>query len=131
MRKRQQRIKEKGKSKISEGDADTQLFGNEADVNKAVKKSSSATSNTAYFVTVPATPVSHPWFDPEASRAIYEDLESAQAAKVWTYPSNLQERARCATFRKLWGEGMFMGQGIRFGGDFVVYPGEKSVSRID
>ena len=54
----------------------------------------------------------------------YLTLQEAQAAGVWTYPSTLQERARCAAFEALHSKGFFLSTGLRFGGDFVVYPGD-------
>jgi tRNA-splicing endonuclease subunit Sen34 len=78
----------------------------------------------AYFTTVPATPVDHPWFSPATTSSIYHDLEAARSANIWTYPTTLLERARCASFRKIWEEGMYAGHGVRFGGEFLIYPGD-------
>jgi tRNA-splicing endonuclease subunit Sen34 len=85
-------------------------------------------SNAPYFCTVPATPESTPvsqsWFRAQAGDSHFADLTSAREAGVWLYPSNLVEKSRCAAFRKLWEEGMYLGQGIKFGGEFLVYPGD-------
>ena len=82
---------------------------------------SGANANAVYTVTVPASSVELPWYDP--SKASYATLEEAKAAGVWSYPSTLYERAKCAVFRDLWEKGHYMGGGIKFGGDFLVYPG--------
>ncbi|GJE98121.1 tRNA-intron endonuclease catalytic domain-like protein [Phanerochaete sordida] len=85
--------------------------------------SASANANTVYTVTVPADSAAElPWYAPEA--ATYATLEDAKAAGVWTYPSTSFERAKCEVFRDLWEKGHFMGGGIKFGGDFLVYPGD-------
>ncbi|KAH9951058.1 tRNA-intron endonuclease catalytic domain-like protein [Amylocystis lapponica] len=76
----------------------------------------------AYTVTVPASSASLPWYAPDHRTCT--SLADARAAGVWTYPADLHERARCAVFRDLWEQGFFMGGGIRFGGDFLVYPGD-------
>ena len=85
-------------------------------------------ANTPYFTMVPANPNStltpQTWFKPRPGESLFTDLESARTAGVWTYPDDLVETARCATFRKLWEEGMYMGQGIKFGGEFLGYPGD-------
>jgi tRNA-splicing endonuclease subunit Sen34 len=85
-------------------------------------------SSVPYFTTIPATPDDTPstqtWFHPQPGETLFTNLESARASGVWTYPTNLVEQSRCATFRKLWQEGMYLGQGIKFGGEFLGYPGD-------
>ncbi|GLB35387.1 putative constitutes one of the two catalytic subunit of the tRNA-splicing endonuclease complex, a complex responsible for identification and cleavage of the splice sites in pre-tRNA [Lyophyllum shimeji] len=75
-----------------------------------------------HTVVIPASSSSLPWYDP--SSASYSTIASAKAAGIWDYPSTLQERARCGVFRSLWEQGYFMGGGIKFGGDYLVYPGD-------
>jgi tRNA intron endonuclease, catalytic C-terminal domain len=53
----------------------------------------------------------------------YETLDAARDAGVWCYPASANERARCEVFRDLWEKGYYMGGGIKFGGDWLVYPG--------
>ncbi|WFD25179.1 tRNA-intron lyase [Malassezia nana] len=61
---------------------------------------------------------------PNARINTYTTLQEAYAAGVWTYPRTLEERARCAVFEDLHSKGYFLSTGLRFGGDFVVYPGD-------
>ncbi|KAJ7063151.1 hypothetical protein C8F01DRAFT_1055343 [Mycena amicta] len=75
-----------------------------------------------YTVLIPASASSYEWYDD--SSCGYTTLASAKAAGIWDYPSDLQERAKCGVFRDLWEQGMFVGIGIRFGGDYLVYPGD-------
>lgn len=89
---------------------------------------SASTVNAVYTVTIPADSASElDWYD--SSTCMYTTLEDARAAGVWTYPSTPYERAKCEVFRDLWEKGHYMGGGIKFGGDFLVYPGTPSVSR--
>lgn len=98
---------------------------------------------TNHFVTIPATSSSLPWYpmsDKSSSFAKaspvtasllshsheHSTLESARDAGLWTYPATLEERARCAVFRDLHEKGYWMGGGLRFGGDWLVYPGQHS-----
>ncbi|KZT44183.1 tRNA-intron endonuclease catalytic domain-like protein [Sistotremastrum suecicum HHB10207 ss-3] len=81
---------------------------------------SSNALQTAYNVDVPGASVEHPWYSP----IVYESLESARAAGLWTFPNTQSEKARCAVFHDLWKQGYFMGIGIKFGGDWLVYPGD-------
>lgn len=60
----------------------------------------------------------------EARVNAYTSLQEAYQAGVWTYPETLEQRARCAVFEDLHERGYFMSTGLRFGGDFVVYPGD-------
>jgi tRNA-splicing endonuclease subunit Sen34 len=81
----------------------------------------SATASIPYTVVIPTASSSLEWYNPDAHA--YTSIEAAKGAGVWNYPSNLQERARCGVFRGLWEKGYFMGGGIKFGGDYLVYPG--------
>lgn len=78
-------------------------------------------SNTPYTIVIPASSSSLEWYD--ASDCTYSTIESARQAGVWDYPSTLSERARCGVFKDLWNQGYFMGGGIKFGGEYLVYPG--------
>ncbi|KAG8989101.1 tRNA-splicing endonuclease subunit [Tulasnella sp. JGI-2019a] len=78
-------------------------------------------AQTAHTIIIPGSSDDHPWFRPPA----YETLEAAKEAGVWTYPSNIAERAKCAVFRDLIEKGYFIGGGIKFGGDWLVYPGDQ------
>lgn len=96
--------------------------------------------SSVYTVSVPTTSDAFAWYDhddekdhhgPASSsgprqwhrRTTYETLDAARAAGVWSYPANADERARCEVFRDLWEKGYYMGGGIKFGGDWLVYPG--------
>lgn len=83
-----------------------------------------STSSTGHVITIPAAS-EYQWYTPD--EAIFPTIEAAQKAGIWTYPSNLNERARCGVFRSLSEQGYFMGSGIKFGGDYLVYPGLLSL----
>lgn len=80
-----------------------------------------SSQDLSYTVTVPAESSSLEWYDPGPH--MYTTIAAAKAAGVWDYPSTLQERAKCGVFRGLWEQGYFMGGGIKFGADYLVYPG--------
>lgn len=76
----------------------------------------------AYNIVIPASSSSMQWYSPDV--CTYASIDSAKAAGIWDYPSTLHERAKCGVFRSLWEQGYFMGGGIKFGGDYLVYPGD-------
>ena len=80
-------------------------------------------SSIPYAVVVSAPSSSFEWYNP--SGRSYSTLKDARAAGVWDYPSTLEERAKCGVFSGLWKQGFFMGGGIKFGGDYLVYPGSS------
>ena len=86
--------------------------------------SSSAPQEQVHFVETPLTSASLPWHADGAQVATYDTLAAARQAGIWNYPSNALEQARCAVFSELSKRGYWMGGGIRFGGDFLVYPGD-------
>jgi len=77
----------------------------------------------AYTVQVPgASPSTFEWYAPTDHS--FTTLATARDAGIWDYPQTPFERARCAVFRDLWEQGYFMGSGIKFGGEYLVYPGD-------
>jgi tRNA-splicing endonuclease subunit Sen34 len=95
----------------------------------------SSSSSLIYTISVPTTSDAFAWYDyndnedhdddsgRQRQRHTYETLDMARAAGVWSYPTNADERARCEVFRDLWEKGYYMGGGVKFGGDWLVYPG--------
>ena len=61
---------------------------------------------------------------------IYENVEDAKKANIFTYPNNELEVNKCLVFKDLWDKGFYMGDGLRFGGHFLVYPGVFFFSKI-
>ncbi|XP_048780508.1 tRNA-splicing endonuclease subunit Sen34-like [Ostrea edulis] len=45
---------------------------------------------------------------------------------VWGYPTSEKERLKFGVYRDLWNQGYFLSNGSKFGGDFLVYPGDPS-----
>jgi tRNA-splicing endonuclease subunit Sen34 len=78
-------------------------------------------SKHAYSIVIPASSSSLEWYDP--TEYVYTTIAAAKDAGIWTYPTSLHERAKCGVFKDLWAQGFYMGGGIKFGGDFLVYPG--------
>lgn len=54
----------------------------------------------------------YPWLRPEDACAV-----------DWAFPSTPEEKTRYFTFKDLWGKGFYITTGHKFGGDFLVYPG--------
>lgn len=78
-------------------------------------------STTPYTVHVPGTSSTFPWYAPPTHS--FTTLAAARDARIWDYPETPIQRARCGVFRDLWEQGYFMGGGIKFGGEYLVYPG--------
>ncbi|CAD6922906.1 unnamed protein product, partial [Tilletia controversa] len=51
-------------------------------------------------------------------------IQTALPGSIWVFPETPSEKARCAVFDDLHARGYFLGTGLRFGGEFVVYPGD-------
>ncbi|KAJ3744612.1 hypothetical protein DFH05DRAFT_1397473 [Lentinula detonsa] len=75
-----------------------------------------------YNICIAASSSSLEWYSPESCS--YSTIDAARTAGIWDFPSNLQDRARYGVFKDLWEQGYFLGGGIRFGGDYLVYPGD-------
>ncbi|KAF8652679.1 hypothetical protein AX16_004185 [Volvariella volvacea WC 439] len=79
-------------------------------------------STAPYSVVIPAKSEAMSWYTPDS--VTYTTVEAAKSAGIWSYPSNLEERARCGVFRGLWSREYYLGSGIKFGGEYLVYPGD-------
>ncbi|CAI9721984.1 tRNA-splicing endonuclease subunit Sen34 [Octopus vulgaris] len=44
----------------------------------------------------------------------------------WTFPSNAMQNLRYRVFKEFWEQGYFLTHGSKFGGDFLVYPGDPA-----
>ncbi|KZV71799.1 hypothetical protein PENSPDRAFT_751474 [Peniophora sp. CONT] len=80
------------------------------------------TSKDPWTVSVAGNSNEVAWYEPE--HATYTSLDAAREAGIWIHPENEAERTRCAVFRDLWEKGYYMGGGSKFGGDWLVYPGD-------
>ena len=48
------------------------------------------------------------------------------APVVWRHPTSGKERLKYATFKHFWSLGYFLTNGVKFGGDFLAYPGDPT-----
>ncbi|GAA5885454.1 hypothetical protein JCM6882_009626 [Rhodosporidiobolus microsporus] len=85
---------------------------------------SASTSSLPYTILIEPRSSPFAWYDPSSAAITYPTLDDAKAAGVWSYPLTPVQEARCKVFEDLWRRGFYMGGGLRFGGDFLVYPGD-------
>ncbi|KAL1748091.1 hypothetical protein HDZ31DRAFT_30353 [Schizophyllum fasciatum] len=82
----------------------------------------SQTPAPIFTISLPASSTGQPWYEP--AKHTYTTLEAARDAGLWTYPQTLHGRAQYGVFRDLWEQSYYLGIGIRFGADYLVYPGD-------
>ncbi|XP_022322892.2 tRNA-splicing endonuclease subunit Sen34-like [Crassostrea virginica] len=51
---------------------------------------------------------------------------SKEVAADWHFPHSKQDHLRYLVYKDLWDQGYFLSNGSKFGGDFLVYPGDPS-----
>ncbi|KAI5479296.1 tRNA-intron endonuclease [Pseudohyphozyma bogoriensis] len=120
----------KGKAKAVEGDAKPESFDvHVPDLAEGAKTTGPPSTpkprdlaTVPYTIVIQPSSIDAPWYDP--SKASYATLEAAKEAGVWNYPETELQASRCKVFEDLWRNGYYMGIGLRFGGDFLVYPGD-------
>ncbi|KDQ12352.1 hypothetical protein BOTBODRAFT_189340 [Botryobasidium botryosum FD-172 SS1] len=129
LQKRKEREERKARKAAVKGGEDAQgelgvLAPDEAPVEPAPESApipSREAPLPTHTIRIPTTShPQYPWFEPTT----YSTLSDAKAAGIWTYPDTPEERARCAVFRDLITKGYFLGGGMKFGGDWLVYPGD-------
>jgi tRNA-splicing endonuclease subunit Sen34 len=99
----------------------TLLRSTKPDPRSSTPSITPSSSTPPYTITIPGSSDTFPWHTPNPHT--YTTIMAAQTAGIWDYPSTAAERAKCVVFQDLWDKGYFMGGGIKFGGDFLVYPG--------
>lgn len=95
---------------------------------KSTPTTSLAASSVPYSVKIPTSSEELAWYSPTEHTCT--TLDAAREAGIWSYPETSAQKARCGVFRALWEKGYYMGCGIKFGGDFLVYPGELQRSLL-
>jgi tRNA-splicing endonuclease subunit Sen34 len=85
-----------------------------------------SSSAAPYSVKVPTSSSELAWYS--LAQHSYSTIESARLAGIWSYPETSEQKARCAIYRALWEKGYYMGCGVKFGGDYLVYPGSSWLS---
>ncbi|KAJ3823766.1 hypothetical protein EV361DRAFT_970878 [Lentinula raphanica] len=93
------------------------------EVEHSIRPTTPSTSAPSHYnISIVASSSVLSWYDPDS--CTFPTIEAAQAADIWDFPSNIKDRARYGVFKDLWEQGYFLGGGIRFGGDYLVYPGD-------
>lgn len=119
---KKRREREESKAKLTVTDQDAAL-----DTSPALTPIQSAQGthqSSTYTLTIPASSTTFDWYLPNSEGCVYSSVESAKQAGIWDFPSSPHERSRCAIFRDLREKGYFIGGGIKFGGEYLVYPGD-------
>ena len=75
-----------------------------------------------WTVSIAATSTALPWYTPTKSIC---NLEEARQSGLFSFPDPEDEMqiARFHVYHEVWKRGYFMGKGLKFGGDYLVYPG--------
>ncbi|KAI8815586.1 tRNA intron endonuclease, partial [Fimicolochytrium jonesii] len=89
-----------------------------ASIETAVDPALPLPLNPPLPITIPTSSQFLPWFSVKSSQSSTLDRE------LWTYPRTPQEERHCKVFCALWEKGFFITSGSKFGGDYLLYPGD-------
>ncbi|XP_022203228.1 tRNA-splicing endonuclease subunit Sen34 [Nilaparvata lugens] len=101
--------------KLSAGKSneDGQASEPELDREAILKAQLEKTSKTPVVNTLVQTPTADVWHK-----------DSVESNVTWSYPSTETEKLKYAVFKDLWNKGYYITSGQKFGGDYLVYPGD-------
>lgn len=118
----EKRASARAKAVEAAGDGPGPSAFNVLDTSQSFEPAATGTPVSTFAVTIPTTSSDFAWHDCKSHS--YETIDAAMKAGIWSYPGTLHERAKCHVFQDLWEKGYFMGGGMKFGGDYLIYPGE-------
>lgn len=123
--------KRKGREERKQQQKQHDFFGEDPQKEKEEKeKDTSDVGSMSHQVVIAATSLELPWHSVVVGKNAFQTLSAAKRAGLWVYPSNVEQRAKCAAFESLREKGYYMSKGLRFGGDLVVYPGRLYVEQV-
>ncbi|KAF0479757.1 tRNA-intron endonuclease catalytic domain-like protein [Gigaspora margarita] len=73
-------------------------------------------------ITIKTSSNSFEWYNDK--NYCFDSLEVARLAGLWTWPSTPKEKYKFNIYCDLWNRGYFITNGIKFGGDYLLYPGD-------
>jgi len=91
-RTREQRAARRAAAAANNTDENTGLGASEGPIQAPCPPQTAPT----YTVVIPGTSTSFSWYTPEPHA--YSTVQAAKDAGIWSYPSDLAERAKCAVF---------------------------------
>ncbi|KAI8910630.1 hypothetical protein DFJ77DRAFT_102344 [Powellomyces hirtus] len=74
-------------------------------------------------ISIPCSSSQLPWYN-DASEHLRLDHSQATASGLWRYPSTEQETLQYKVYCALWAKGYYITSGSKFGGDYLLYPGD-------
>ncbi|CAG8525711.1 638_t:CDS:2, partial [Scutellospora calospora] len=83
---------------------------------------SSLIKTFAPTITIKTSSSSYEWYNDKDY--CFSSLELARLAGLWTWPSTPKEEYKFKVYCDLWNRGYFITNGIKFGGDYLLYPGD-------
>ncbi|KAJ3299201.1 tRNA-splicing endonuclease subunit [Borealophlyctis nickersoniae] len=83
-------------------------------------------THVPFPVSTPTSSTSLPWYNEGVDELVPTTLDDARAKGIWTWPRTQSEQLRYKVFRGLWERGYYITSGSKFGGDYLMYPGEVS-----
>jgi tRNA-splicing endonuclease subunit Sen34 len=67
-------------------------------------------------ILTPSSSLHYPWNGPQ----------SEPKNATWTWPATEREIVQYNVFKELWSKGFYISRGSKFGGDYLLYPGDPS-----
>lgn len=54
----------------------------------------------------------------------FDSINTAKQNNLWIWPSTLKDIQKYKIYSDLWNKGYYITSGIKFGGDYLLYPGK-------
>ncbi|KAN0063531.1 tRNA-splicing endonuclease subunit [Thecaphora frezii] len=105
---------------------DQEKGGNDDEKDEDEEEDEAELEKIPYHHTTLGSSQDLPWFAPslEEPTTAFLTLSEARRSGAFSYPMTEMEMATCCVFETLHEQGFYLGIGLRFGGQFTVYPGD-------
>jgi len=86
-----------------------------------LENNTSKISGFAPVINIKTTSSSFAWYDDNSN--CYSSIDIVKQKNLWTWPNTQKDLQKYKVYCDLWDRGYYITSGIKFGGDYLLYPG--------
>jgi len=73
-------------------------------------------------INIKTSSISFAWYNDDEN--CFDSIDTAKQNNLWVWPSTSKDIQKYKVYCDLWNKGYYITSGIKFGGDYLLYPGD-------